>query len=185
VRYPTLILSVAAVLAACAGGERPSTGDVPDQARDLTVPTLPTAAEPVASRVELEPPPAVQADPQSPRTVEVVAAVPSSTPVVFTDDLDLPPRPVSLDRTIPILGAGAGSVLSAGNTVTAFGPPVTLGDSSAVGQSPWPTVEPGDYPSFDRSTAGSGLVIRAGGEGHGACPRGRATAIDQTVSPTR
>lgn len=178
-KHPAFWLSLTVALAACAGGDRTSSADAPDRVRDLTVPASPTPAPAVVSRLELDPPPAVLPEPQHPRTIEVVAAVPSTTPVIFTDDLDLPSRPIALGPTIPILGAGAGSVLSAGNTVSAFGPPVTLGDSSAPGKSPWPDVGPGDYPSFDRSTAGSGLIIR------GACPRGRARAFHQEFFPTR
>ncbi len=96
------------------------------------------------------------------------APVPAPALVSFTDGLDLASEPKIFTASLPIMGAGAGTLLQPGVTVASIGQPMRLFKPVARGNSPWPEALAGEYPSVDRS--GTGLVIgRGGGGGH--CPR--------------
>ena len=96
------------------------------------------------------------------------APVPAPALVSFTDGLDLASEPRIFTASLPIMGAGAGTMLRPGVTVASIGQPMQLFKPVNRGNSPGPEALAGEYPSVDRS--GTGLLIgRGGGGGH--CPR--------------
>ena len=87
--------------------------------------------------------------------------------VVFTDGLDLASEPQVIEASLPILGAGSGTMLRPGATVVAMGDPMDLFQPTERGDSPWPEARPGEFPAVDRD--GISLVVGRGGHG-GRCP---------------
>jgi len=145
-------------------------GDSPDAPahpadRDLTTVQSELEEEPaVVSAVELAQP---TRSLEAPVTVaEVPVADPEPVLVKFTDGLDLAAEPKIIEAALPILGAGAGTMLQSGATVSAKGPPLDLFASTTTSESPWPEARPGEYPAVNRD--GIGLAVGGGSGGH--CP---------------
>ena len=87
--------------------------------------------------------------------------------VSFTDGIDLASEPQVIDASLPVLGAGSGTLLRPGITVASAGNPIELFRPTRAGDSPWPEAHTGEYAIVSRD--GMGLVIgRGGGGGH--CP---------------
>lgn len=168
--------------AACAQGGTDSERD--EIARDLTTAGSATAEQPVVSDLELglaaEPTRvadlvADDANNGSPALTETESVEPVITPtlVSWTDGIDLGSQPSEITASLPIMGAGAGTLLNSGVTVTTKGPPVDLFRKVATRDSPWPEARPGEYPGVDRNSPG--LLVYGGGGHGGACPApGRA-----------
>ncbi len=167
-----------AVVACYPDGSQPAQGD--GSKRDLTTAAGEMADAPVVSELELglrpESPKTEHLASDvplmaSPTTAESEAAEPVSAPalVSWTDGVDLAAEPREIQASLPIMGAGAGTVLNPGVTVTTQGPPVQLFPQVATRDSPWPEAGPGDYPNVDRYSPG--ILIYGGGHG-GACPAG-------------
>jgi hypothetical protein len=100
---------------------------------------------------------------------ESVSLAPVMAPVLvsFTDGLELASEPRMINASLPVLGAGSGTLLRPGVTVAAAGNPIDLFRPTRVGDSPWPEARTGEYAIVSRD--GMGLVIgRGGGGGH--CP---------------
>jgi hypothetical protein len=102
---------------------------------------------------------------------ELEAPVSAPALVSFIDGLDLASVPKIITASLPIMGAGAGTLLRPGVTVASIGEPMQLFRPVSRGNSPWPEAHTGQFPSVDRS--GTGLVFGAGvgGGGGGHCPR--------------
>lgn len=103
--------------------------------------------------------------------VEMEVTVQAPVLVSFADGLVLGSEPKVRPAPLPVMGAGAGTMLQPGVTVASIGEPMQLFQPVARGNSPWPEALTGEYPSVDRS--GTGLVIGGGygGGGGGHCPR--------------
>lgn len=102
--------------------------------------------------------------------VEMEVTVQAPALVSFADGLELASEPKVMPAPLPIMGAGAGTMLQPGVTVASIGEPMQLFQPVARGNSPWPEARTGEYPSVDRS--GTGLIIGGyGGGGGGHCPR--------------
>ncbi len=95
------------------------------------------------------------------------APEPAPALVRFTDGIDLASEPQMIDASLPVLGAGSGTLLRPGITVAAAGNPIDLFRPTRVGDSPWPEARTGEYATVSRD--GMGLVIGRG-SGGGHCP---------------
>ncbi len=169
--------------AACAPGGADADRDEL-AARDLTTAGSANAEQPVVSDLELglavEPARVadlVADDPSvsSPAVTEAESIEPAISPtlVSWTDGIELGSQPREITASLPIMGAGAGTLLNPGVTVTTKGPPVDLFRNVATRDSPWPEAKPGEYPGVDRNSPG--LLVSGGGGHGGACPApGRA-----------
>ena len=103
---------------------------------------------------------------------ESVALVPVMAPalVSFTDGLEWGSEPIMIDASLPILGAGSGTMLRPGVTVAAMGNPVELFRPTQAGESQWPEARTGEFPAVNRN--GIGLAVGGGSGGHCPAPRG-------------
>ncbi len=163
-----LVLPLAWYAMGCADG---GAGD--DQAagsgRDLTTVNSDIGGDGVISDLELG---RTDAPPETPIKVAAVESSESHAPepapalVAFTDGIDLASEPRMIDASLPILGAGSGTLLRPGVTVAAAGNPIDLFRPTRAGESPWPEARTGEFPTVSRD--GMGLVIGRGGGGH--CP---------------
>ena len=101
---------------------------------------------------------------------EVEAPVPAPALVSFIDGLDLAGSPTIITASLPIMGAGAGTLLRPGVTVASIGEPMQLFRPVSRGDSPWPEAQAGQFASVDRN--GTGMVFGVGISGGGGhCPR--------------
>ena len=175
-----LILPLVWAAAGCTGGSGDHTEAV--SGRDLTTAAAADVSEgAVASDLELgraqalpetRQVPASEPAPEASGDEASVAAAPAPAPalVSFTDGIDLASEPVMIDASLPVLGAGAGTLLRPGVTVAAVGNPVDLFKPTNTGDSPWPEAQAGEFPTVNRN--GMGLVIGSGGGGHCPAPIG-------------
>ena len=177
-----LVLPLAWYAMACADG---NTGDdqAADSGRDLTTVNSDIGGDGVVSDLELG---RTDAPPETPVTVAVEPAPemsgtagssesevrePAPALVSFTDGLDLASEPRMIDASLPILGAGSGTLLRPGVTVAAAGNPIELFRPTRAGESRWPEASTSEFPTVSRD--GMGLVIGRGrGGGHCPAPRG-------------
>lgn len=172
-----LVLPLAWYAMGCADGK--AGGDQgADSGRDLTTVNSDIGGDGVASDLELG---RTDAPPETPVTVAVEPAPetsgtagssdskvrePAPALVSFIDGIDLASEPRMIDASLPILGAGSGTLLRPGVTVAAAGNPIDLFRPTRAGESPWPEARTGEFPTVSRD--GMGLVIGRGGGGH--CP---------------
>lgn len=153
----------------CADGKA---GD--DQAagssRDLTTVNSDIGGDGVTSDLELG---RTEAPPETPIKVAAAESSESQAPeaapalVAFTDGIDLASEPRMIDASLPILGAGSGTLLRPGITVASAGNPIELFRPTRAGDSPWPEARTGEWLAVNRD--GLGLVIGRG-SGGGHCP---------------
>ncbi len=172
-----LLLPLAWYAMGCAEGKA---GDdrAADSGRDLTTVNSDIGGDGVASDLELG---RTDAPPETPVTVAVEPApemsgtagsseseapAPAPALVSFTDGIDLASEPTIIDGSLPILGAGSGTLLRPGVTIAAAGNPIELFRPTRAGESPWPEARTGEFATVSRD--GIGLVIGRGGGGH--CP---------------
>lgn len=147
------------------------------QGRDLTTFSAETDAGAVVSDLELG---GSSATPETPVTMalsrapkeagpasgaENEAPLPEPVVVSFAAGLNLAGAPRYIEAPLPVMGAGGGTMLRPGITVTSVGPAVQLFRSTKQGESPWPKAMTGQYPGADRSA----VTLAAAGGGHGAC----------------
>jgi len=175
-----LVLPLAWYAMGCADGKA---GDeqAADSGRDLTTLSSDIDGEGVVSDLELgradalpEMPFTVAAEP-APETngsaeSESQVREPAPASVAFTDGIDLASEPQMIDASLPVLGAGSGTMLRPGVTVAAVGNPVELIRPTQVGQSQWPEARTGEFPAVSRN--GIGLAVGGGSGGHCPAPRG-------------
>ena len=173
-----LVLLLAWYAMGCADG---NTGDdlTADAGRDLTTATAGVSDSAVVSDLELgrietltvaaQPAPEV-----SGAAEESEALVPVMAPVLvsFTDGFEWSSEPTRImaDVSLPVLGAGSGTMLRSGVTVAAMGNPVELFVPTQAGESQWPEASTGEFRTVSRD--GMGLVIGEGSGGHCPAPRG-------------
>lgn len=174
-----LVLPLAWYAMGCADSKA-GDGQAADSGRDLTTVNSDIGGDGVVSDLELG---RTDAPPETPVTValepapemsgtagssesEVREPVPAL--VWFTDGIDLASDPQMIDGSLPVLGAGSGTLLRPGVTVASAGNPIELFRPTRAGESPWPEARTGEFPTVSRD--GNGLVI---GRGHGACPAPR------------
>ena len=159
----------------CADG---TPGDEPvDAGRDLTTAAAEVDDAAVVSDLELGRTEAltVAAEPApdaSGTAQESVALVPVMAPALvrFTDGIEWGSKPVMINASLPVLGAGSGTMLRPGVTVAAVGNPVELFRPTQTGESQWPAASAGEFPTVGRD--GMGLAVGRGSGGHCPAPRG-------------
>jgi hypothetical protein len=171
-----MVIPMAWLAMGCADG---AIGDGGEDGRDLTTMTAGVSESVVASDLELGRTPVAAEAPFAAAPVESLDAPgeaesddaertePAPALVSFTDGLDLASEPQIIETALPILGAGAGTMLRPGATVVAVGNPVDLFRPVRSGASPWPEARPGEFPVADRY--GTTLAVGSGGGG-GHCP---------------
>ena len=163
-----LVLPLAWYAMGCADGR---VGD--DRAgseRDLTTVNSDIGGDGVISDLELgrtDAPPETPVTPAAAESSESHAPEPVPALVRFTDGIDLASEPRMIDGSLPVLGAGSGTLLRPGITVAAAGNPIELFRPTRVGDSPWPEAQTGEWVTVNRD--GLGLVIGRG-SGGGHCP---------------
>jgi len=171
-----LVLPLAWYAMGCAD-ENPGDESTVDAGRDLTTATADVVDGAVVSDLELgrtealavatAPAPDASGDAE-----ESEALVPDMAPalVSFTDGLEWGTEPIMIDASLPVLGAGSGTMLRPGVTVAAMGNPVELFRPTQAGESQWPEASTGEFPTVGRD--GMGLVVGRGSGGHCPAPRG-------------
>jgi len=174
------VLPLAWYAIGCSDGT-PGDDQAADSGRDLTTLNSDIDGDGVVSDLELgridappETPFIVAADP-APATSETAESEspvtePAPALVAFTDGIDLASEPLILDASLPVLGAGSGTLLRPGVTVAAVGNPVELFRPTQAGESQWPEAHTGEFPTVSRT--GIGLAVGGGSGGHCPAPRG-------------
>jgi len=171
-----LVLPLAWYAMGCSDGDSGDESTV-GAVRDLTTATADLADSSVVSDLELGRTEALtMAAAPSPDASgiaeESMALVPVMAPalVSFTDGLEWGSQPIMIDASLPVLGAGSGTMLRPGVTVAAVGNPVELFRPTQTGESQWPEARTGEFPSVSRD--GIGLAVGGGSGGHCPAPRG-------------